>query len=116
MKKFPIILLLLMLFPIIWNGVGLFHHLVEHTHTFCENHDHEHSTVHECMNICHITQNHHHNQLPSEIDFHELKQYVNNCSPLDFPVVLITSTALIAESSALHDRTLSDDIFRPPIF
>ena len=112
-----IVLLTLLLLPIIWNGVTLFHFVVEHTHTFCEEDlTHTHSDTEDCLSIFQLTENHTNNQLPSSTksEFKELKQYLN-------PDTDLTSiTAHLSQQMAFFDILLSDnsfskDIFQPPV-
>lgn len=119
MKQFPVVILLtLILLPIIWNGVSLFHFVIEHTHTFCQTEsEHAHSTSENCLSIFQLAEKHNQNQLPSPLknEFKELKQYL---SPL-----LLTSSLVLTniqqrdfEDIPLPVRLIPKDIFQPPIF
>ena len=118
MKNTYIILLLtLLLLPIVWNGVSLFHYVVAHTHTFCDTElEHTHTNPNECLTIFQLTENHHQNQLPTpaKSEFKELKQYLSQD-------LQITSTTLIIYQQinfvdiALPDNFFIKDIFHPPV-
>ena len=80
MKKLSILLFLnLMMLPVIWNGIGWWHYVVEHTHAFCDSdlEEHTHQTPEDCVSICQLTNNQPNQQLPSTTDYYELK----NCLP-----------------------------------
>ncbi len=117
MKKLAILLFLnLMMLPVIWNGIGLWHYVMEHTHTFCEadSAEHAHQTPEDCINICQLTNNQPNQQLPTTNDYYELK----NCiTPNTFFNTLydcpIKQTNFIEPFSL--DNYFSDDIFHPPI-
>lgn len=118
MKKISVILVLsLLLLPIIWNGVSLFHYVVEHTHTFCETElEHAHTDPDDCLTIFQFSENHHQNQLPSttKSEFKELNQYV---SP---DLHLIPATFLISQQTnfvdiAIPNNCFIKDVFHPPI-
>lgn len=118
MKNTSVILLLvLLLLPIIWNAVSLFHYVVEHTHTFCETElEHAHTTPTDCLTIFQYSENHSQNQLPSptKSEFKELNQYI---SP---DLQLISTTFLISQQINFVDIALPDnffikDVFHPPI-
>ena len=110
-------LLILLLSPIIWNGVTFFHYLVEHTHTFCQKDTtHNHSDTNECLSIFQLTENQHHKQLPSpkEIEFKEIKQFLT--SNLYFtPITEFSFREIPFIDIGLPDHIFSEDIFHPPI-
>jgi len=113
---FIIMLLSVVLLPIIWNGMGFFHYLVDHTHTFCENEDnHEHTSTDECLAMCHLGQSQAQHQIPTQIEFYELKQFITTPSILNIrPLVNnLSNTAIIR--SHHFGRVYSNDIFHPPI-
>lgn len=116
MNKLPIILLLsLTLLPIIWNGVGLFHYIVEHTHTFClDETDHDHATADDCLNICHINQSQHQHQVLVQNEYQELKLYLTPklfFNPLSASPITLTNFS----EPSFCDNPLPEDIFHPPI-
>ena len=115
MKQLKILLLLsLVLLPVIWNGISVFHHLVEHTHTFCQDpSDHTHTTAEDCLTICKITPNHQH-QIPTHNDYQELKQYLTPNLPYNTHSNSI-SLQMNFEEPHLSGYYFSDDIFHPPI-
>ncbi len=109
-------LLSLVLLPIIWNGLGFLHYVVEHTHIFCiTDADHEHKSPHECSDIYHVNQSQDHDHLPTNIEFYELKQYITTLSSLNIQPFSAALTATNAGASLNHGRIFSDDIFHPPI-
>lgn len=119
MKQTSVILLLiLLLLPIIWNGVTLFHYVVEHTHTFCQTEaEHAHATPDDCLAIFQLAENHNQNQLPAPVksEFKELKQYLN--PNLDFiPIGVLPFQQVNFVDIALPDNGFTKDFFHPPIF
>ena len=106
----------LMLIPLLWNGMNFIHYLVEHTHTFCASEeDHQHTSSNDCQTICHITPSHDQGQLPTKIEFYELKQYITADSYLDIQDLFSNQLSTNTAFSFLYGRTISEDIFRPPI-
>jgi len=68
----------LLLLPSIWNSVTLFHYLLAHTHTLCNNDlDHLHSSPTDCSSIFQLTDSQ--SELPASTknEFQELKQYLS---------------------------------------
>jgi len=116
-KQTSIILLLtLLLLPIIWNGITLFHFVVEHTHTFCqEDLAHAHSNTEDCLTIFQLSENH--NQLPSptKSEFKALKQYLASNLYLA-PILPYTFQQINFINPSLTDDAFSKDVFQPPIF
>ena len=119
MKQTSVILLLaLLLLPIIWNGVSLFHHIIEHTHTFCQTESgHVHSNPDNCLSIFQLAESHNQNQLssPTKSEFKELKQYLtsNLYSTL---IRVLPFQQMNFEDIALLDNLFIKDVFHPPIF
>lgn len=117
MKKLATILLLkLMLLPVIWNGIGLWHYVVEHTHTFCttDSTEHFHQTPKDCVSICQLTNNQPHQQLPTVNEYHELKTCITPDLFLTTFTFNLTSQSNFMESPPL-EIPYSNDIFQPPI-
>jgi len=115
-KPHVILLLILVLLPIIWNGVSFFHYLSEHTHTFCESEiDHHHSTVDDCESIYDISKGEDQNHLLTKVEFYEIKQFITPRSIISITSHLSTASALIFECSIQLERLFSEDIFHPPI-
>ena len=117
MKKLAILLLLsLMMLPVIWNGIGLWHYVVEHTHTFCASDaaEHTHQIPEDCVSIYQLTNNQSHQQLPTINDYYELKTCL---TPIPFFNTLLFSSTNQSNfvESHLLDKHFSDDIFHPPI-
>jgi len=117
MKKISTILLLsLLLIPLFWNGMSFIHYLVEHTHTFCTSEqDHQHTLTEECPTICHITPQHEQDQIPHNIEFHELKQCITTCASFNAQFAFSYQISTNSDYTLLYGRILSEDIFRPPI-
>lgn len=103
--------------PIIWNGITLFHFVVEHTHTFCEEDlAHEHADTDDCLSIFQLSINQDQDQVPSptKIEFKELKQYLT--SNLDLQIEVLPSQQINFVDIALPDNLFTKDFFHPPIF
>ena len=115
-NSFLILLIGLMFLPVIWNGLSLFHYVVEHTHVFCDsgtNHDHDSSQ--DCLSFCHINKYQEHHHPVSTIEFFELKQYI---TPAHLFVIQPSSFTLLTtnnKSSIFNGRIYSNKIFHPPI-
>lgn len=64
-----------MLLPVIWTGIGLWHFVAEHTHTFCTNDTatHIHQNMDDCVSICQLTNNPLQQYFSSSFDYQELK-------------------------------------------
>ncbi|MEL6863525.1 MAG: hypothetical protein AAFP19_03855 [Bacteroidota bacterium] len=115
-RLFIISLLSLVLLPIVWNGAGLLHHIVDHTHIFClTDHEHEHQSSHECSSICHLNQDKPNDHVPATIEFYELKQYVTDYAPIGIQPVSIAFVAIDEDLFLNQGRLFSNDIFHPPI-
>ncbi|MFK7980626.1 MAG: hypothetical protein AB8G86_11635 [Saprospiraceae bacterium] len=118
MKKLATILLLnLMLLPVIWNGIGLVHYVVAHTHTFCTNDstdNHTHDEIEACLSICQLTDIQPHQQLPVTNDYFELKICITKNSFLNTFALSLTNQVNFTDSYLL-EKSFSDDIFHPPI-
>ena len=117
MKKLTTILLIkLMLLPVVWNGIGLWHYVVEHTHIFCVNDlaAHTHPTPADCLSLCQLTDNHPNQQLPITNDYQELKTCIT--PNLLFNTIYLSSfkQTNFTEPFSL-DHLFSNDIFQPPI-
>jgi hypothetical protein len=117
MRKISTILLLsFMVIPLFWNGASFIHYLVEHTHTFCASEqDHQHDSTEDCQTICHVSPQHDQGQIPHKIEFYELKQYVTASPSIEKQFSFSKSHSTNSEYALLHNRILSEDIFRPPI-
>ena len=101
--------------PILWNGVGFLHYLVEHTHTFCADDSHgDHAPSEDCHSIYHIGVNHDHQQVPTEIEFHELKQLIAFETAIFIKSIASTSTSPSIYSSPHLGRSHAIDVFQPP--
>ena len=111
-----IILVNLMLLPVIWNGLGLLHYVVAHTHTFCttDSAEHAHQTPADCISLCQLTNNQPHQQLPITNDYYELKTCLT--STLFFNTLLLSSTnqSNFVDPFLLETHFLTN-IFHPPI-
>lgn len=113
-----ILLLSLLLFPIIWNGVSLIHYAVEHTHTFCQTEaEHSHPNPDNCLSVFELSDNQNKSQLPTNTksDFQEIQQYLS-------PNLAFNSTLLLSlqqinfVNPSLPDNFFLKDVFLPPIF
>ena len=115
MKKVSILLILsLVLLPVIWNGIGLLHYMVDHTHTFClDDSDHTHQPVEECLSICQITPNQS-QHIPTLNDYQELKQYLTFNKNL-LPITILPVNQFNFKDPHLLESSFSTDIFHPPI-
>jgi len=112
-----ILLLTLLLFPIIWNGISLLHYAVEHSHTFCPTEtEHSHPNPDDCLSIFQLTENQSQSQLPSttKIEFQDLKQYLSPNLELSPMLYLSYQTANFIDST-LPEYLFSKDVFLPPI-
>jgi len=118
-KQTSIILLLsLLLFPIIWNGISLFHYVVEHSHTFCLSEtEHSHPSPDDCVSIFQLTNSQNQNQLPTttKSEYQELKQYISPNLELS-PMLLLSYQSTNFNHLAFLDYLFSKDVFLPPIF
>ena len=118
MKQTSVILLLtLLLLPIIWNGVTLFHYVIEHTHTFCQTElEHAHANPDTCLSIFQLAENHNQNQLPTptKSEFKELKQYLTPKLDLS-PITVFSFPKLSFVDITFPDDLFSRDVFHPPI-
>ncbi len=113
-----ILLLTLLLFPIFWNGVSLFHYAIEHSHTFCATEtEHSHPTPDDCLSIFQLADNQSQSQLPTttKIEFQDLKQYLSPNLELS-PMLDLSYHAANFINSALSESLFSKDVFLPPIF
>ena len=93
MKNLAILLCLsLMLLPVIWNGIGLWHYVMEHTHTFCavDSVEHSHQTSEDCVSICQLINTTSNQQLPITNDYYELKTCITS-TPF-FNTLLLSSS------------------------
>jgi len=105
-----------MLIPLLWNGVNFLHYLVEHTHTFCASEEnHQHTSTDECHTICHISPLHDQSQIPTKIEFYELKQCITAYSYFNIQSTFSNQLSTNNTFSFLYGRMISEDIFRPPI-
>jgi len=95
----------------------LFHYVVEHTHTFCEEDiNHAHSNPDNCLSIFQLSESHSQNQLPSptKSEFKELKQYLT--PNLDFTSIrVLPFQQMNFVDIALSDNLFIKAIFHPPI-
>ncbi|MEM6320749.1 MAG: hypothetical protein AAF960_23985 [Bacteroidota bacterium] len=113
----PIILLLLILSPVLWNGIHVLHHLIPHTHTFCLDDAKNHS--HDLADCTHIHQLVHQqpNQLnpPKSIftDYYELKTCLSEHPTVKSLFLGLTNQISFVEPYVLEEP-FSDDIFHPP--
>jgi len=105
-----------MLLPVIWNGIGLLHYVVEHTHTFCttEETKHTHETVEDCLSLCQLTNQQPHQQLPTSNDYYELKICITKNAVLNTLSFSLTNQTNFIPPILL-EKSFSDDIFHPPI-
>lgn len=105
-----------MLLPVIWNGIGIWHYVMEHTHTFCttDSAEHAHEMLEDCISICQLTNNQPHQQLPTTNDYYELKTCITS-TPF-FNILLFSSTRQpnFINPFLLETHFLTD-IFHPPI-
>ena len=119
MKQTSIILLLsLLLFPIIWNGISLLHYAVEHTHTFCErDSEHSHPNPDDCLSIFELSEVQNQSELPSTTkrDFQELQQYLAPNLELN-SIGLQSFQQINFVTTSLPDDGFPKDVFLPPIF
>lgn len=117
MRKLAIILCLnLMMLPVIWNGIGLLHYVMEHTHTFCEADlaEHTHQIPDDCISICQLTVSQSNQQLPTTNDYYELKICLVQI-PFFKRLLHNPSNKENFIESYLLESHFSDDIFNPPI-
>lgn len=118
MKQTSIILLLsLLVFPIIWNGISLFHYAVEHTHTFCETDtEHSHPDPDNCLSIFELSDKQNQSQLPStnKVEFQDLQQYLTPNLALN-PMHSLSFQQINFIHSFLPDDGFSKDVFLPPV-
>lgn len=116
MKQLSIILLFsLILFPVIWNSISLFHYMIEHTHTFCVNEtDHTHKTTEDCLSICQLNQDQLPQHLPVQDKYQELKLYLAPDLIINTTSHFIAKNVIFFEPSLL-ENPFSKDIFHPPI-
>ena len=105
-----------MLLPVIWNGIGLWHYVMEHTHTFCTENstEHSHDDLDDCISICQLVNNQPNQLLPTNNDYHELKTCL---TPNPFFNTLLFSLTNQANfiTPFLLEIHFFDDIFHPPI-
>ena len=118
-KQTSIILLLsLLLFPIVWNGISLLHYAVEHTHTFCQTEtEHSHPNPDNCLSIFELADNQNQPQLPAttKIEFKELQQYLTpNLELKSIPFQSFQRINFL--NSALLNDGFPKDVFLPPVF
>lgn len=117
-QKSIILLLSLLLFPIIWNGITLLHHVVEHTHTFCATDtEHSHSNPDNCLSIFELVEGPHQGQLPaaSKSEFEDLKQYLAPKLVIK-PTLYISFHQINFIDSPLPEDLFLSQVFHPPIF
>lgn len=118
MKKIATILLLkLMLLPVIWNGIGLLHHVVVHTHTFCTSDStehHTHETAENCLSIFQLNDQQPNEQLPTTNDYYELKTCITSNPFFNTFYLCSIKQTNFTEPFSL-DKLFSNDIFQPPI-
>jgi len=118
-KQTSVILLLpLLLFPIIWNGISLFHYVVEHSHTLCLNETgHSHPSPDDCLSIFQLTDSQNQNQLPAttKSEYQELKQYISPDLELS-SILLLSYQSVNFTHLTLSNYLFSKDVFLPPIF
>ena len=119
MKQTSIILLLsLLVFPIIWNGISLLHYAIEHTHTFCErDSEHSHPNPDDCLSIFELSESKSQSELPSttKSDFQELQQYLTSNLELN-SIEFLSSQQINFVIFSLPDDDFPKDVFLPPIF
>jgi len=117
-QKSVILLLALLLFPIIWNGISILHYAVAHSHTFCQSEaEHSHPTPDDCLSIFQLAENQSQSQLPSttKIEFQELQQYLTPHLEVGLlPLFSFQQSNFINPS--LPENLFSKDVFLPPIF
>lgn len=94
-----------------WNGVTLFHFVVEHTHTFCEDETtHTHTSTEECLTIFQLSQSH--DQMPAQTnnEFQKLKQFIA-------PTLLVaTAVQPNLQQSNFINLHLKEELFLKAIF
>jgi len=113
-----ILLLTLLLFPIVWNGISLFHYAVEHTHTFCQtDSEHSHPNPDNCLSIFELTESQSQSELPisTKSEFQELQQYFTPNLDL-YPMQLLSFQQVNFVTSSHLEKGFSKDVFLPPIF
>ena len=119
MNKFIVVILSsLIMSPVFINGWGLIHHLVEHTHVFCESQDdHTHASVSDCKSNCgdqfynSLKNETHSNQ---QLEYQDLNQFCTSISTHNSSTFIKKN---ITESFHLFIFTQNyiEDIFHPPI-
>ncbi|MEM1118956.1 MAG: hypothetical protein AAGJ18_00820 [Bacteroidota bacterium] len=117
-RESPIILLLLILSPVLWNGIHVLHHLIPHTHAFClaDSEDNLHDIA-DCKYIHQLVhqQSHQPNQPKSTItDYYELKTCLSEQPTSNNHFLGLTNQINFIEPFLLEEP-FSDDIFHPPI-
>ena len=108
-------MIMMTLSPILLNGVGFLHYLVEHTHTFCADDSHgDHAPSEDCHSIYHLGLNQDHQQVPTEIKFHELKQLLAFETGIFIKSITTTNSTLSIYPSSHLGRLHLIDVFQPP--
>ena len=106
----------LLLLPIFWNGLALFHYVVEHTDLFCHS-ELEHSHPNNCLTLTIFQSSQSQNQLPSptKIEIQELKLYcLTPCLNL-CPIDPLSSKQVNFPNFFPPDDLFSKEVFHPPI-
>lgn len=113
-----ILLLTLLTFPVLWNGISLFHYAVEHSHTFCQSEsEHSHPNPDDCLSIFQLTDSENKNPLPANTksEFQALKHYLTPNMELN-PLLLLSCQRANFLDLVLPNYLFSKDVFHPPIF
>ena len=117
MKKLATILLLhLMLLPVVWNGIGLWHYIVAHTHTFCaaDLAEHTHQTPEGCISIFQLENNQPNQQLPTTNEYYELKTCITSNTIFNTLLLCSIKQTDFIEPFSLNNHYFNE-IFHPPI-
>ena len=118
-KQTSIILLLsLLVFPIIWNGISLFHYAIEHTHTFCQTESkHSHPDPDNCLSIFELSESQNQSELPATTnnEFQELKQFLTPNLKLN-PILLLSFQQINSVNFTLPTDGFPKGVFLPPVF
>ena len=119
MKQTSIILLLsLLVFPILWNGISFLHYAVEHTHTFCQSDtEHSHPDPDNCLSIFELSDNQNKSELPATTnsEFQELQQFLTPHLELH-PLLYLSTQQITFVNSSLSDDGFPKGVFLPPVF
>lgn len=113
-----ILLLTLLSFPILWNGISLVHYVVEHSHTFCQSEvEHSHPNPDDCLSIFQLADSENQSPLPAttKSEFQALKQYLTPQLALN-PILFLSYQRAHFLDPVHSNHLFSKDVFLPPIF